>query len=223
MSRKLLTFALMVLGAPYSACASVAEGTLDSWQFFGDGFVTSVDDAQLVSEYPGSKGVMLVSPQGFDCERVSLRFDVLPLTPESVLVVMAASSDAGPKSTLSLTDDYDGNIQHLLGQVDTYFFAFHNAAHNRTPFVRRHPFVRGESLDLDTAEDNVMSTRWHSVEASYDSDGLLRLLIDDTVVLEARDQDPLGKGHLALRLRGTTSHVASALFRNVTVTGCDNN
>ena len=220
MNRKALTLLLATIGLPFTASAGNQVTVLDDWQFFGDGFIASVGSARLVSEYPGSKGVMLVSPKSYDCP-VSLEFDVLPLNPETVLVVMLASSDAGAASTLSLADDYDGNIVHLLNNVDSYFFAFHNAAHNRTPFVRRHPFIRGESSDLDAAANNVLSTQWHTIEASCDSEGRLRLTVDGTVILEATDKAPMAQGNIALRLRGTKTHVASALFRHVTVKNCE--
>lgn len=220
MMKTLLAILFVALGLPLSACAQSKATAIDEWAFFGNGFVAEVGDARLVSEYPGSKGVMLVSPDKFDCG-VTIRFDVLPLNPESVLVTMLASSDAGPSATLLLPDDYDGSIVHLMNNVDAYFFAFHNAAHKRAPFVRRHPFVRGESSDLAAATANVMSTQWHEVETSVGNDGLLRLIIDGNKILETRDASPLNGGHVVLRLRGTSTHVASALFRDVTVSSCD--
>lgn len=220
MNKKVFAVSMALLCLHNTTRAGVDTIALDEWHFVGSGFAADVDDALLVSEYPDSLGVMLISPDAYDCG-VSIKFEVLPLNPESVLVVMLDASDVGAESTLSLPDAYDGDVGHLLNNVDAYFVAFHNAAHNRTPFVRRHPFIRGESSDLDAAETNVMSTRWHAVEVSHDGKGHLRLFIDDRAVLDAQDADPLSAGNLALRLRGTKTHVASALFRNVTITSCD--
>ena len=222
MKKRIFLLMVAAYSVPLASNAGTLAGALDDWDFFGNGFVASVDDAHLVSEYPGSKGVMLVSRRAYDCA-VSVRFEVLPLNPESVLVVMLASSDAGPESTLSLGDSYDGNVAHLLNSVDAYFFAMHNAAHNRTPFVRRHPYVRGESSDLDSADTNLMSTRWHTVEVSHDGAGHLRMSLDGETVLDTNDKEPLTAGNIALRLRGTQTHVATAMFRDITVSTCDSN
>ena len=182
----------------------------------GQGFQAQVDGAMLIAEYPGSKGVMLVSPELYQGD-VKASFDVLPLTPESVLVVMLAASDDGTGTALTFPEGYDGNIGHLLGNVNAYFFAFHNAAHQRTPFVRRHPFTRGESTDLDSADSNVMTNRWHRVEVVYHEPGLLSMKIDNDEILSAMDEHPLAGGKIMLRLRGTKTHAATALIKNIEI------
>jgi hypothetical protein len=193
-----------------------AAHPLESWTIIGEGFQAAVDEATLISEYPGSKGVMLVSPDR-QAAAVTARFEIMPLTPESVFVVMLAASNEGLDEGLTFPPDYDGDIVYLLERVDAYFFAFHNGAHQRTPFVRKHPFIRGESMDLDAAESNIMTTTWHRVEITSDGEGRLGMRIDGTAVLSARDQDPLVGGRIILRLRGTKTHAATALVRNLEI------
>jgi len=188
----------------------------DDWQFVGKGFTTQVDGAVLLAEYPGSGGVMLISPGTYPCE-TQLKFEVLPLIPESVLVAMMAASEPGPGTSLSLPASYDGSIGHLLNDTEAYFFAFHNAAHNRTPFVRKHPFDRATSVDLATFPSNVMNTRWHEIEVAQSCDGDLRLAVDGKPIIEANDTELLHGGQIVLRLRGTKTHAASAMFRNITI------
>jgi hypothetical protein len=159
---------------------------------------------------------MLVSPRGYG-KRVEVRFSVMPLNPETVLVTMLSATDAGQDTALTFPSNYDGNIRHLLGQVDSYFFAFHNAAHNRTPFVRKHPYIKGESEDLDVFETNIMSTRWHRIELIADNQGVLKMKIDGKSVLSAIDENPLPGGKVLLRLRGTKTHTATALIKDLEI------
>ena len=196
--------------------ASDNTPVLDEWQFFGKGFTAQADGGVLLSEYPGSSGVMLISPEGYACD-ARLQLDVLPMNPESVFVVMMAASSPGPEDSLRLPDQYDGGIGLLLNDTEAYFFALHNEAHNRTPFVRKHPYDREKSKDLATYPSHVMTRQWHGIEVEHSCDGNLRLKIDGETILEANDAVPLRSGQIALRLRGTKTHTAAALFRNISI------
>lgn len=212
--------AWIILAILLSSCALVESSddvaAQDDWQFVGKGFTTQVDGAVLLAEYPGSGGVMLIHAGTHPCN-TQLQFEVLPLIPESVLVVMMAASEPGPGESLRLPESYDGSIGHLLNNTEAYFFAFHNAAHKRTPFVRKHPFDRGTSVDLATFPSNVMSTRWHEIEVAQSCDGELHLAVDGKSIIGANDTELLTGGQIVLRLRGTKTHAASAMFRNITI------
>jgi hypothetical protein len=196
--------------------ASETEISLSDWELIGSGFTAAVDHAVLVSEYPGSAGVMLVSPYEYGNE-VAFRFDIMPLNPETVLVVMLAASQVTESTTLSFPEDYDGGIGHLLVKVDSYFFAFHNAAHNRTPFVRKHPILKGAPQALDVFESNVMTTEWHHIDVTTTGHGAIEMKIDGETVLSAVDKNPLPGGKVILRLRGTKTHTATALIRDLKI------
>lgn len=212
--------AWIILTLLLSSCATVDSNdgmsALDDWQFLGKGFTAQADGGVLLSEYPGSAGVMLINPDVRRCG-TQLQFDVLPMNPESVLVVMMAASEPGPGKSLRLPASYDGSIGHLLNDTEAYFFAFHNAAHNRTPFVRKHPFDRATSADLATFPNNVLTTQWHEIEVVHSCDGSLRLAVDSNTIIEANDIELLQGGQIVLRLRGTKTHTAAALFRNVSI------
>ncbi len=184
------------------------------WSLIGDGFTAQVDNATLLAEYPGSKGIMLVSPDRYG-PNVSLRFEVLPLNPESVLVAMvgASQTDQSPR----FPEGYDGGINHILSKVNCYFFAFHNSAHNRTPFVRQHPFSPGTSQELAITNDAVLSQRWHQIEITVQENGRLQMSVDGSLILSASSENVLESGSIILRVRGTKTHTASALFRNIVI------
>ena len=211
------TTLIAILGASGCLVDDNQPAPLQSWPVIGNGFVAEADGATLLAEYPGSSGVMFISPKVYGCD-ARVQFEVLPLNPESVLVVMMGASAPGTSPKINLPEDYDGSIGHLLAKTDAYFFAFHNAAHKRTPFVRKHPFARGESSDIAAVPDNVMTTQWHNIEVVHSCDGELSLIIDGKTMIDAKDDDPLAGGQIVLRLRGTKTHTASAMFRNFTVT-----
>jgi hypothetical protein len=214
MNKSIWVIFILVLAVGSSLGARGSKTELTDWQFVGKGFTAKTDGGFLLSEYPGSSGVMLISPETYACG-TKLHAEMLPMNPESVVVVMMAASTPGPDKFLKFPETYDGNIGPLLDDTEAYFFALHNAAHNRTPFVRRHPFDRSASKDLATFPQHVMTRRWHTIEVVHACDGGLHLAVDDKTILEVSDSNPLENGQIVLRLRGTKTHVASALFRNV--------
>jgi hypothetical protein len=210
----------IILVLALAPAASIGAGNdtteLAGWRFVGKGFTAPTDDGVVLSEYPDSTGVMLISPGIYACD-TRLILEVMPLNPESVFVVMMAASGHGPDPSLRLPTPYDGGIAPLLNDTDAYFFALHNGAHNRTPFVRKHPFDREKSKDLATFPSHVMTRQWHEIEVVHACDGGLRLAVDSKTIIETIDTAPLQSGQIVLRLRGTKTHTAAALFRNVSI------
>jgi hypothetical protein len=190
---------------------------LEKWTFYGEGFV-AVDSAQeqiVLSELPGSKGVMLVSSGSYP-GNIVLSYKVRPLTPESVLVVLLSASDKGEKSSITFPKDYNGNMQYLITDIDNYFIAFHNTAHKKTPFIRRYPQELPGMKALVSAQSNIMTTKWHDVEVGK-KDGKIWLKIDNKIVVEATDKNMIGNGHIIFRMRGTKDRIAISLIKDIKI------
>lgn len=187
------------------------------WTLVGDGFV-ALDQHKnqiVLAENPDSKGVMLVSPVSYN-RNVILTYKVRPLSYESVLVVLLAVSDKGERTSLSFPESYDGNMGYLTTDTDNYFIAFHNKAHNFTPFIRKYPKFLDGNIPLASAPDNVMDTHWHDVEIGK-KEGKIWLKIDGEIIAEANDDKPLNNGHIAFRIRGTQDRIAMCLIKDVVV------
>jgi len=106
-----LSLVCMVLSPVSAKEIRVEPEALSQWSFYGEGFV-AVDAQQrhtVLVEAPGSKGVMLVSPESYDGDLV-VSYEIRPLTPESVLVAMLSVSDRGADATLHFPENYDGAI-----------------------------------------------------------------------------------------------------------------
>lgn len=194
---------ISVFGDLFAKEIRIGSKELEKWGFFGKGFVVadSQQEQLVLSELPGSKGVMLVSPDSYRTDIV-VSYKIRPLTPESVLVIMLSASDRGENNRITFPDGYDGNIQYLMSEIDSYFIAFHNAAHNRTPFIRRCPQEPSNNTEFVSAELNIMTTEWYDVEAGRKADRIW-LKIDNEIIIEATDKQMLDEGHIIFRMRGT--------------------
>jgi hypothetical protein len=202
--------ALFVL--PAHAGKVSVEDLNSTWAFYGIGSRRTQGEMFYMREDSDSKGVMIVSPEAFDRD-VTVRYEIMPMSAASVCVVILSASDAGDGRSLTLPPDYDGAMGHWIQNVNNYFFAFHNAAHDRTPFAVRFP----AKVDVGQHGENVMrSGEFHTVEAGRHQDRLW-LKINDELILEGQDAEPLAGGHLAFRLRGISGEPASCLIRNLTI------
>jgi hypothetical protein len=190
---------------------------LEKWSFFGKGFVVadSKQEQIVLSELPGSKGVMLVSPASYP-KNIVLSYKIRPLTPESVLVVLLSASDRGEKSSIIFPNGYNGNMQYLITDTDNYFIAFHNSAHKKTPFIRKYPQELPGKTELVSAESNVMTTEWHNVEVGKNA-GRIWLKIDNKIIVEATDKKMTEAGHIAFRMRGTKDRIGVSLIKDVII------
>jgi len=188
---------------------------LDEWTFYGNGTKLLEGHGQyLLKENPEeSKGIGLISPKSYTTN-VVMRYKAMALTPATVLVAILSASDQGESTNLTLPDNYDGNIKFWSGGCDNYFFAFHNAAHNYPPFVRR---FDKERVMLDIAKKNVMHVdKYYAIEVGRKGDTIW-LKIDGKTVLKYKDPKPYSGGHLGLRIRGTGGEYAACLIKDFEV------
>ena len=81
----------------------------------------------------------LTEPSGLIRTERLVRYERMPLNPGSVAVLLFSASDVGEGESLTLPPDYDGGMGAWTTGTQNYFFAFHNATHDRTPFGVRFP------------------------------------------------------------------------------------
>jgi hypothetical protein len=194
----------------------VSSYDLEKWDFYGNGKgVRDVHKQFCLAEAEGSKGVVLVSPESYGKD-VIVRYDAVPLTSSTVLVMMLATSDHDNKDgKLTIPDNYDGALSFWNNNVDGYFFAYHNLAHNYTPFVRRSPKV--SKTFMAYAKENVMSPGKCSHVEIGKVGGKLWMKVDGKLLYSVEDKDPYQKGKIVFRTRGTLWFKASTLIKNVEI------
>lgn len=188
------------------------EDLAENWKFYGAGVAKAERGMFYMKESPGSQGVMIVSPTAFP-EDVVVRYEIMPMNAASVCVVVMSASDIGDSTTVSLPADYDGSMGHWIGNTENYFFAFHNASHARPPFVRKFP---DRSLIGEHSANVMMNGRFHTIEAGRKG-GKVWLEIDGKRIIDGTDDNPIGSGHLAFRIRGLSEETAACLIKNVVI------
>ncbi len=210
----------VVLTLPLMAIAQtkkVSPEELNKWAFCGQGEkLVESHNMFFMKEAKESNGVMIVSPDSYG-EEVVVKYDVMTLTPASVLVAILSASNPGKDTRLSIPEDYDGSMKLWIEDVESYFYAFRNAPHNYTPFIRKYPVAEGEDPALVSYDKNIMHPGvFYSVEIGRKKD-LVWLKVDGEKILETTDKDAFGGGHIAFRIRGTAGEYAACLIRNVEI------
>ncbi|RMG70962.1 MAG: hypothetical protein D6722_07760 [Bacteroidetes bacterium] len=184
---------------------------LSQWAFWGQGAVRRMGSQLLMEEAESSAGVTLISPKSYAGDLV-LRYRVQALTPPTVMVTLLAASDPGDGQQLSVPESYDGSIGLWTGEKENYFFAYKNAPHGLTPFLRRQP---GSTAYLAQAAANVMAAgQYYDLEVGKVG-GKLWLAVDGETLFQCQEEHPLPGGHIAFRLRGTGGFPAACLIREV--------
>lgn len=191
----------------------VSAAELKDWEIWGQGEVLAIGDQTCLKEDDETKGVMLISPKTYKGD-VVLKFKVLGLTAASVVAVVLSGSDPGESAALTIPENYDGDFSLWYNEKENYFFAFKNAPHGLTPFVRRNP-TPGEILA--SAPDNVMVAGvYYDVELGRKNDQLW-LSVNDEEVFRVEDKKPLSGGHVALRIRGTAGFKGACLVKDLAI------
>jgi hypothetical protein len=201
-------------GGPYS----FIPNELIFWNFYGIGELAPMDaETMRMSEGEDSKGIMIISPDSYPND-VTFSYRVKAMNSASVLVALLSVSDPGEPDTMTTPAGYDGNIQWLLEDQANYFFAFHNAAHDSKPFIRRHPGGGEEEATrlAELAQNFMKPDVWYEIEAAREEDRIT-LKVDGVTILDAIDPEPLLGGRVGIRIRGTAETRAGCLIRDVTV------
>lgn len=193
----------------------MSPAELNTWALWGQGAISTWGDQTSLQEADETKGILLVSPQIYGSD-VILRYQTMALTPATVMVTLLAMSDPGDASVLTIPSDYDGGVNLVTQDTENYFFAFKNAPHNNTPFVQRFP----DSTDVLVAasENKMIAGVYYEIEIGKKK-GKLWLKIDNELIFETEDKDPLAAGHIALRLRGTAGFKAGCLIKDMVIEG----
>lgn len=217
---KKISVVLVLIGMAITSlnAQKITPEELDEWNFLGQGMkmVESHNMFFMKEDPQQSKGVMIVSPKSYS-DKVTVKYDVMTMTPATVLVAILSASDLGQSTNLSTPQNYDGSKSFWINDVESYFYAFRNAPHNFTPFIRKYPVAKGEDPALVSMDKNIMLPGvFYSIELGQNGEHIW-LKVDGEKVLETKDDSPMKSGHIAFRIRGTAGEYAACLVRNVEI------
>jgi len=208
-----------IIAAPVSGSlratpVSVEELT-EQWAFYGQGEAKQFRQMLYLGEAGDSKGAMVVSPEALPRD-YRVRFDVLPLSAATVVVLYGSILPDGKQGSDPVPAGYDGDLVALFDVTEGLFAAFHNAAHSRTPFVARVGPKKSFEMLGEFGEPVMWTGRWSRVEFVKEGRDV-RLAIDGEPVVEARTDTELSPGLFSFRVRGTAGEPASCLIRDVRI------
>jgi hypothetical protein len=189
----------------------------ENWNFYGQGSSAAQNRMFYMEEAKGSSGVMIVSPDAYEGDLI-VRYELMPMSAASVCVAILFASDTGEATSLTLPKGYDGSMGHWINDVENYFLAFHNAAHDRTPFAVKFP----SKESLGEYEENILrSGEFSTIEIGRQGETIW-FSVNGKLLFKGEDPNPLKSGHLAFRIRGIPQQPASCLIRGLTVEGSSN-
>lgn len=214
----LLCFSVFIkaMSQPSVVPKGMKEETVDpvemkAWTILGQGESFLWGNQLGLKETPGSKGVMLLSPKHYRKE-VVVKFKALALTPATVFVVILSALDRG-KDSLIIPAGYDGAM-NLWEQGQNYFFAFKNAPHGSTPYIKKNYSPIKEAMAAE--QDHMNTGTYHDIEIGCMSNQLW-CRIDGKLMVEMKEEQLLPGGHLALRLRGLPGFEAACLIKDLVI------
>lgn len=214
---KVLAMALIAIVPSLVSAQKITPEELFEWDFYGQGEkLVESHNMFFMKEAKESNGVMIVSPESYS-ENAVIKYDIMTLTPATVCVAILSASNPGKDIKLTIPEDYDGSMSLWINEVESYFYAFRNAPHNYTPFIRKYPVAEGEEAALVSIEENLMHPGvFYTIEIGRNKD-LVWLKINGDTVLETKDENAFSGGHIAFRLRGTAGEYAACLIRNAEI------
>lgn len=183
---------------------SIKAEELSTWQTLDTGKSTVKGEELLIEETAGADGYFIISPKSYKGD-IRINYKVKALSESSVCIVLLFSSDEGDSEQLTLpsADAKGRDFWDWRTKLEHYNLTFNNASHKTKPFFFKNlsPFKRGF---YQNRADNIMSTQeWNDVEIGRKGTRMW-FKLNDTLIFEQEDCNPLSGGHVIFRISGTT-------------------
>ena len=195
---------------------------LASWQTYGIGKTTIQNDELIVEETDGSDGFFLISPKPYVGD-ITMTYQVKALSESAVQIVLFSASDKGESQTLTLPSSNDLTPREVWTwrtTLEHYNLTFNNKSHGIKPFFIKNisPYEKG--FRLDQSENVMIPGQWYDVKI-IKKGTQVKFTLNDKVIFETKDYEPLAGGHIMLRISGTTGEnivFAKAAYKNFILT-----
>lgn len=201
---------------------SFAPKDLTNWPTYGIGKTSINGNELIVEETEGSDGFFLISPKSYP-GKISLSYKVKAMSESAVQIVLFSASDAGESMGLTLPTSNSLSPREVWTwrtTLEHYNLTFNNRSHGIKPFFFKNisPYEKGFRLDQ---KENVMEIeQWYNVLITKD-DSSITFKLNDKIIFEAKDHEPLAGGHVMLRISGTNGDkviFAKAAYKDFVLT-----
>lgn len=184
--------------------ARITPQELTTWQTLDLGKAKVQGNELIMEETEGSNGYFLISPERYRGD-LQVNYQVKALSESSVCILLLFVSDSGVSEELTLPpmDAKGRDFWDWRTQLEHYNLTFNNSSHGYKPFFFKNisPVRRGF---YQTLPESIMKAyEWNTVEVGRRGNYIWFKLNDD-IVFEQEDCNPLPGGHLIFRISGTT-------------------
>ena len=217
---KIAVFAIALFSVYFGHSQTITKlshADMEKWQSVGDGKVTVVAGQLFMEEIEGSVGFAVISPGVYG--DIVLRFEIMTLNPATVMGALLNISDIGDSENLTISNGNKGAFGFFTKEIENYIFGFREMAHNSMPFIRKSPVAGTESGILGLADHEPMQSGWRYLVECGKKGTNLWLKIDGKSIIEVTDNQPLQKGKIGIRVRGTGSDLGKCMVRNIEIIG----
>ncbi len=188
---------------------------LKAWSTLDKGKKTINNNELILEETEGADGYFLISPKSYTGD-IILNYKVKALSESSVLIVLLSASDQGETNQLTLPakESKGSDFWTWRTHLEHYNLTFNNISHKYTPFFYKNitPNKRGFYQNLT---DNIMTTQqWYDVEIGKQNTKLW-FKLNNKIIFEQEDCNPLSGGHIIFRISGTTGK--EVIFAKATI------
>lgn len=206
---------LMANNVQFSEGKKLMAEEIVGWNKLGVG-ACQVDHGQVyMQEGENGVGLTLVSPLSYEGD-IIVRYKLMPLNPATVCVFILNAVNTSDGS-IKYPKQYNGYVQFWTQDVDCYFFAFHNEAHNWMPFLQKSSCEKKKSEKLQIAEKYGVATgKYNDVEIGRKA-GHIWMKVNGDLLMDVEDDLFYKNGHVAFRIRGTGNEQGSCLIKDVEV------
>ncbi len=186
---------------------------LAKWETYGEGTVEIKEKALQMSEIPGSTGLFLISPKPYNGD-ITITYKVKALTETSVIITLFSVLDSIGATKLSLPKSgLSGSEQwKWRSSLSHYNLTFNNKSHGTTPFLFKNVSSLEKDFHLRASKNSMIPNQWHTVKITK-KNNQIRFLLNNELIFNKHDCNPLDKGHILFRISGGTATDSSLLAK----------
>ncbi|MBQ4821167.1 family 16 glycoside hydrolase [Aquimarina sp. MMG016] len=193
---------------------------LSKWKTLDKGKSTVKNDELIIEETKGSNGYFLISPKTYKGDFI-INYKVKAMSESSVLITLFSASQKNDTDELILPEN-DASPEEFWqwrSNMKHYNLTFNNKSHGYKPFFFKNmsPHSRGF---YQTLPDNITEVgKWYDVEIGKKGTHLW-FKLNNNIVFNVEDCNPLNDGHLIFRISGTTGDktiLAKAAIKNIVI------
>ncbi|WP_109298987.1 family 16 glycoside hydrolase [Aquimarina sp. AU474] len=193
---------------------------LYTWQTLDKGKRTIKNDALILEETDGSDGYFLISKKRYKGD-YTISYKIKAISKSTVLITLFSVSERNYSNKLSIpkNDISPEKIWQWRSGLKHYNLTFNNKSHGNKPFFFKNLSPHSRGFYQNLPKNIVDIGKWYDVEIGKKGTRLWFKLNND-LIFDVQDCEPLTEGHLIFRISGTTGDkpiLAKAAIKDIVI------